>query len=60
MDGTVAAVMNFGVFVDVQGVRGMIHVSQVRCGFGFTLEYRYQGCEAGHQYNVSINYASKL
>merc|ERR1719182_1311101 len=27
--GTVAAIMNFGVFVDVQGVRGMIHVSQV-------------------------------
>jgi small subunit ribosomal protein S1 len=27
--GTVAAVMNFGVFVDIQGVRGLIHVSQV-------------------------------
>jgi len=27
--GTVAAIMNFGVFVDVMGVRGMIHVSQV-------------------------------
>jgi small subunit ribosomal protein S1 len=29
VDGTVSGVMNFGVFVDVQGVRGMIHVSQV-------------------------------
>jgi small subunit ribosomal protein S1 len=29
VDGTVVGVMNFGVFVDVLGVRGMIHVSQV-------------------------------
>jgi small subunit ribosomal protein S1 len=29
VSGTVVAVMNFGVFVDVMGVRGMIHVSQV-------------------------------
>jgi small subunit ribosomal protein S1 len=29
VEGKVAAIMNFGVFVDVDGVRGMIHVSQV-------------------------------
>merc|ERR1719197_1870530 len=29
VNGKVLAVMNFGVFVDVLGVRGMIHVSQV-------------------------------
>jgi small subunit ribosomal protein S1 len=29
VDGTVVAIMNFGVFVEVLGVRGMIHVSQV-------------------------------
>jgi small subunit ribosomal protein S1 len=29
VEGTVAGIMNFGVFVDVLGVRGMIHVSQV-------------------------------
>ena len=57
MTGTVAAIMNFGVFVDVMGVRGMIHVSQVRCGF--TLEYRYQGCKAGYEYKVCTNYTSK-
>jgi len=29
VEGTVVALMNFGVFVEVMGVRGMIHVSQV-------------------------------
>jgi ribosomal protein S1 len=33
VEGTVVSIMNFGVFVDVLGIRGMIHVSQVSALF---------------------------